>query len=114
MRALVISFLLVGLVPAVAQQSNVKLDPLASPNAERSAESETLLKLQEIQKRLKQLGFKQVEVVPQAVLIRAIGGDDKPVMMIVDTDAMVAIQLTAPPQDETTGSGASDEGKYRR
>jgi hypothetical protein len=32
--------------------------------------------------------------------------------MLVDPETMVGIQLKAPPENETTGSGSSDENRF--
>jgi parvulin-like peptidyl-prolyl isomerase len=115
MRILAIPLLLAALAqPAWAQQQPTVADPTAVPNAERSFESERLMKLQDIQKKLEQAGFKDVEIIPEAVLVRA-KKDDKSVMMIIDAETMTAIQLTGPSPSETTGSGSSDDaGHWRR
>src|SRR4051794_28709219 len=102
MRMFVIPFLLTALAqPAWAQQPPPVTDPMDTPNAEKSAESEVLMKLQEVQKKLEQGGFKDVQIIPQAVLVRAKDKDNKPVMMLIDTETMVAIQLTGPAPPET-------------
>src|SRR5215213_4649853 len=90
---------------ASAQQGNVKTDPFVEPNAENSAESEALMKIQEFAKKLEEAGFLDIEIVPQAVVILAKDKFGKPVTMLLDTEAMVAVQLKTPPASETTGSG---------
>jgi hypothetical protein len=115
MRAFVFAVMLAALAQgALAQDRKVRSDPLATPNAEMSAQVEALLKLQAFTKKLEEAGFKDVQIVPQAVLVHAKDKSDKPVMMIVDTLSMVAVQLQPPTESETTGSGSSEPENLRR
>jgi hypothetical protein len=114
MRPLIVAVISAALAQAAsAQPSMVKADPLAEPNAQMNAEMEVLMKLHEFAKKLEDAGFKEIQILPQAVLVRAKNKSDKPVMMLVDTDTMVGIQLQTTPQSEATGSGSPDSGKNR-
>ena len=108
MRMLAIPFLLT-LLPSQRGPSSSQTPPIQRP-CERGKDfkSELLMTLQDIQKKLEQAGFKEVVVIPEAVLVRA-KKDDKSVMMIIDPVTMTAIQLTGPSPSETTGSGSSDD-----
>jgi hypothetical protein len=115
MRPLIVAVISAALAQtAWAQPSNVKTDPLAEPNAQMSAEAEVLMKLDEFAKKLEDAGFKEIQIVPQAVLVRAKDKFDKPVMMLVNTDTMVGVQLQTAPESETTGSGSPDERSNRQ
>jgi len=99
---------------AWAQKSTIKTDPMAVPNAESSAESELLMGLQEITKKLEEAGFKEIQIVSPTLLVQAKDKFDKPVLMIVNPETMVALQIQAPSESETTGSGSPDENRFRR
>src|SRR5262249_1706115 len=87
---------------------NQQLNPQATPDSQTNGELEAMMKLQAFAKKLAEQGFKDVEIVPQAVLVSAKDKSDKPVLMIFDTQTMVAVQLQMP-QSETTGSGSSGD-----
>jgi len=98
---------------AWAQNGLVKTDPMAVPNAEMSAEGEMLNNLQEFAKKLEEAGFKEIQIVAPTVLVQAKDRFDKPVLMLVNPETMVALQLQAP-ESETTGSGSPDEDQFNR
>ena len=113
MRTFAIAVLLAALVQgASAQQDQVKNDPMAEPNAERSAESEIIMMLDQFTKTLEDAGFKEVVALPHFVLLQAKDQFGQPVMMIVNTETMVVAQLKIQPESETTGSG-SNEKQFR-
>ena len=107
MRAFLVAAMLVALTHDTSAQPNTDL--MAVPNAERSAESEALMNLEDFAKRLEEAGFKEVEVGPTGVLIQAKDKFGKPVIMLFNFDTLVAVQLQPKPESETTGSGSSDE-----
>jgi hypothetical protein len=112
MRLLIVAVISAALAQAAwARPDKVKTDPLAEPNAQMSAEAEVLMKLEEFAKKLEDAGFKEIQIVSQAVLFRAKDKFDKPVMMLVNTDTMVGVQLHTAPESETTGSGSPDQGQ---
>jgi glucose/arabinose dehydrogenase len=114
MRALILAAMLaVCLQGAWAQEAKVKTDPSAAPETQMKTEAEAGIRLQAIAKKLEEAGFKDIQVVPQAILVQATDGSGKPVVMIVDTLSMVAIELKTQPDSGTTGSGSSDDGKPR-
>jgi hypothetical protein len=115
MRLLIVAVISAALAQAAwAKPNKIKADPLAEPNAQMSAEMEVLMKLQQFAKKLEDAGFKEIQILPQAVLVQAKDKFDKPVMVLINTDTMVGIQLHTAPESETTGSGAPGEGKNRQ
>jgi hypothetical protein len=98
---------------------NAQVDPQAAPNAEAhrqaapdaqtSPELEAMMKLQAFAKTLDDAGFKEVQVLPQAVLVSGKDKSDKPVMLIFDTQSMTAVQVQPTHQSETTGSGSAED-----
>jgi hypothetical protein len=114
MRALAIAVMLAAIAQGTsAEEHAVKTDPMAVPNAEMSAESELLMQLQELTSKLEEAGFKDIQVVSEALLVQAKDKFDKPILMLIDPRTMVAVQLQSPPS-ETTGSGSSDENRFRQ
>jgi len=83
MRALIFAVIFVATAHgAWAQKRIIKTDPMTVPNAERSAESELLMGLQEITKKLEEAGFKEIQIVSPTILVQAKDKFDKPVLMI--------------------------------
>ena len=91
----------------------VKTDPMDVPNADGSAEAEALMNLQEFTEKLQEAGFKAIEILPQAIVVRARDRSNKPVMMIFDTLTKVATVFKGPAEPETTGSGSSDADQFQ-
>jgi hypothetical protein len=115
MRALIYAVVSASIVQgAWAQDKAIKTDPMAVPNAEMSAEAEALMNLQEFAKKLEDAGFREIQIVPQAILIQAKDKFDKPILMLFNPETMVAVQLQSPSGSETTGSGSSDENQFRQ
>ena len=115
MRALIFAVILAAIAQgAWAQEKTVKNDPMTVPNAEMSAEAELLMNLQEFTKKLEEAGFKEIQIVPQAILIQAKDKFDKPILMLFNPETNLAVQLQGPSETETTGSGLSDENQFRR
>jgi hypothetical protein len=113
MRMFAIAVLLIGLVQGASAQDKLKNDPTAEPNAEKSAESEVLMMVDQFTKSLEDAGFKEVTVAPQFVLVQAKDKFDRPVVMILNTETMVAAQLKIQPESETTGNGSTNENEFR-
>src|SRR3954471_22481686 len=112
MRTLIAVCLFAALAqPSLALPGQAKSDPMAEPNAEMSAESEVIMKLQEFTQKLEEAGFKDI-ALGQGLILQAKDKFDKPILMLVDPETMVAIQLNARPENETTGSGSSDENRF--
>ncbi len=74
-----------------------------------NAQLEAALRFQEFSKKLEDAGFKDLQIVPQAILIQARDKSDNPVVLVVDTLSMSAIRLHLPPEKETTGRGSPDD-----
>jgi len=116
MRATLFALMLTAAAPlAWAAEEKVKGDAAGAPNAEmeKNAQLEAALRFQEFSKKLEDAGFKDMQIVPQAILIQGKDKFDKPVVLVVDTLSMSAIQLQLPSEKETTGRGSSDDGKDR-
>ena len=112
MRTVIIAFLFAALAqPAIAQPGKAKADPMNEPNAEMSAEAEVIMKLQEFTKKLEEAGFTDIQL-SQGFILQAKDRFDKPMLMLVDPETMVAIQLKSQPESETTGSGSSDQNRF--
>jgi hypothetical protein len=94
---------------AAAQSENVKTDPMDTPSAENSAESEALMNLLDFAKHLEVAGYKDIAIVPQTDVVQAKDKFGNPIAMIVNTEMMIAVQLQIQGESETTGSGSSDE-----
>src|SRR5436190_9508754 len=114
MRMLIVAAMLVAITQGALAQQAVKTDPMTVPNAERSAESELLMSLHEFTKKLEEAGFKEIQVLSPALLVQAKDKFDKPILLLVNPETMLALQLQAPSESETTGSGSSDENQFRR
>ncbi len=104
MRTLILA-LLVSVSVVSAQAETTQGDPLTSPNAEMSAESEALMRMQEVQTLLEAAGYKDVQVAPDVLVIRALDATNNPVVMIVDPQTLANLPIEAEPS--TTGSGSS-------
>ena len=112
MRTVMAVFLFAALgQPSMAQPGKLKVDPMTEPNAEMSAEAEVIMQLQEFTKKLEEAGFKDVQL-SQGFIVQAKDRFDKPILMLVDPETMVAIQLKSQPDSETTGSGSSDQNRF--
>jgi hypothetical protein len=96
---------------ASAQLEDVKTDPTGTPNIEANADFEGLKNLQAFATRLEAAGYTDVVVMPKAILVQAKDNHGNPVVMIVNSETMAAIQLQIRIDDETTGSGSSDESQ---
>jgi hypothetical protein len=114
MRTLIVAATLTALAQgAWAQETKVKGDPSAVPDAGTSAEAEAISRLRVLLKKLQEAGFTDVQIVPQAVLIQAKDKSDKPIVMIVDTLTMMAVEIRSPLEGETTGNGPSEDADRR-
>jgi len=112
---LIFAVMLVAIGQAAwAQEKNIKTDPMVVPNAEMSAEAKFLINLQELANKLEAAGFKEMQILPPAILVHAKDKFDKPVLMLVNPETMVALQIQLPSESETTGSGSSDEDQFGR
>jgi len=102
MRRIIFAMMLTVLAqPAWSQENKVKAHPSATPESELKSEAEAFPNFEEFSKKLQDAGFKDIQIIPQAVLIHAKDKSDKPVMMIVDTLSMAALQLQLPAGSET-------------
>jgi len=84
MRTFIAVFLFAALAqPSTAQSGKVKADPMTEPNAEMSAESEVIMKLQEFTKKMEEAGFKDI-LLSQGLILQAKDKFDKPILMLLD------------------------------
>src|SRR4051794_7497718 len=110
MRLLAVAVILGAFIQsASAQLEDVKTDPTGTPNAAANADLEGPKNLQTFATRLEAAGYTDVVVMPKVVLVQAKDNLGNPVVMIVNSETMAAIQLQIRIDDETTGSGSSDE-----
>ena len=84
-------------------------DLTIAPDAQANAEFEAMMKLKAFAQKLDEAGFKEIQILPQAVLVSARDKFDEPVMLIFDTQTMTAVQVQPPHQSETTGSGPAED-----
>jgi hypothetical protein len=67
-----------------------------------------------VKQQLEAAGFSDVIVVPSAFVVRAKNTDGNPVMMLIDSDSMTAVELQqGGDQDTTTGQGSSSDEDNR-
>ena len=102
MRTLLLA-LLVSASTLSAQAEN-KTDPMAVNNAEASAESEALMRFQEVKNRLEAVGYKDIELDTDVLVVR--GRDEStnsPVVLLVDPETLMSLPIEIEPS--TTGSG---------
>ena len=96
--------LLVSTSAFAAQAQEVQVGDAVSPvSAEPALE-------QRVQKRLEALGYKDVQLTPDVLVVRAKDESDQAIVLLVDADTL--LNLKAHDSDEepsTTGSGSSDK-----
>ena len=99
--------LLLGLLVSastLSAQAENKAYPLAVNNAEASAESEVLMRFQEVKSRLEAVGYKDIELDTDVLVVR--GRDEStnsPVVLLVDQETLMNLPIEVNPS--TTGSG---------
>ena len=103
MRTLVLA-LLITVSTLSAQPKANPSDLMAYANAERSAESEALMRLQEVRSRLEAVGYKDIELETDVLVVRAREeSSNNPVVLLVDPDTLSNLPIDVEPT--TTGSG---------
>jgi hypothetical protein len=111
MRAFITALAVFVLSQGALAQQSVKTDPMGAPDAQANSETEIIRRLQHFAKKLEQAGFKDIQVVSEGLVLQAKDKFDKPIMMLVNPETMVAILLESRPERETTGSGSGEENK---
>ena len=113
MRALLAAAAMVALSQGAWAQGISKTDPfLRAPEEDSTApDTDVVGRLQEFGKNLEEAGFKDIQVISGGLIIRAKDKFDKPIVLLINPDTMVAFQLPIQPAPETTGSGSSEEKK---
>ena len=75
-----------------------------APPSNFSAERPAVSSAEELKKKVEEVGFKDVEIVPQMFVVLAKKPDGRGVSMIVDAQTLQALQL-----GEEEGSGSGDD-----
>lgn len=65
---------------------------------------------EEVKQKLEEAGFSEIAVLPNSFVVRAKNQQGEPVIMLVDSDAMIAIELNSHGEDTTTGESPSSPG----
>jgi hypothetical protein len=107
MRSILLAIVLASLGPnAWAQDATSSTDPMAVNNAEMSAESEVIMQLHDLQTKLTESGYRNVEVLPRGVMIQATDRYNRVVRMLVDIETMTSFELEPPLDDAATTTGS--------
>jgi hypothetical protein len=93
---------------AWAEPMAASLEPPSTPGIESKAEAQAIAALQELNRKLEAAGYKDVEVLPEALVVSAKDGNGQPTLLLIDTRSMMALQLEAPARSGTTGRGSID------
>ena len=102
MRALLLALLVTA--STLSAQAENQADPMAVNNAEASAESEAIMQFQEVKSRLEAVGYKDIQLDTDVLVVRAIDQTtNSPVVMLVDPDTLMNLPIEVEPS--TTGSG---------
>ena len=108
MRIFASIILIAGLAQGALAQGAPNQDAAAAPDSEMSQASESIMIFQEMQTRLEEAGYKDIEVSPDVYVIRAKDGRNRPVTLVINAETMVSVRI--PPLDNehsTTGSAPS-------
>jgi hypothetical protein len=81
---------------AEARSAPVSLGPADTAESQIAADTEAMQALEVLNKRLEQAGYKDVQIVPQAIVVRAKDGKGNPALLLVDTQTLMALQLQPP------------------
>jgi len=84
--------------------------PPGTAGIESNADTQAIAALQELHQKLEAAGYKDVQVLPEALVVSAKDGNGKQTLLLIDTQTMMALQLEPPAKSGTTGSGSVDEG----
>jgi hypothetical protein len=95
---------------AWADPTTAKFEPPGTAGIESNAEAQAIAALQELNRKLEAAGYKDVQVLPEALVVSAKDGNGQQTLLLIDTKTMMALQLEAPAKSDTTGSGSVDEG----
>jgi hypothetical protein len=93
MRSLIILTMLplVTAIPAQAQ------DPTTTLNQSQSSPGDAQTIQQQVQNKLQQAGFTDVQIMPSSFLVRAKDKDGNPVMMVISPDSVTTVtEINAP------------------
>jgi hypothetical protein len=106
MRTLLIALLVSTAAFGVqAQDLQAQELQLAGPAAAVSAEP---VLEQRVQKRLEALGYKDIQVTHDVVVVRARDESDQAIVLLVDPDTLLNVKIdTADEEASTTGSGSA-------
>ena len=81
-------------------------EPPANLNTQRPAAKST----EELKKKVEEVGFKDVEIVPQMFVVLAKKPDGQGVSMIVDAETLQAVQLGGGPDQDGDSPQQAPEG----
>jgi hypothetical protein len=115
MRRLILSLALtIAFSPAAwADAGTVSLTPPGSAGADvvpDAQAAQAMRVLQMLHARLEQAGYRDVQVIPQALVVSAKDHKGNPALLLVDTETLMALQLE-PPATGTTGSAPQDQDR---
>ena len=97
-------------VPAMAQQSGQPQGSSGSKqqaNAQSAENQNSPAIQQQVKKDLEQAGFKDVQIMPQSFLVHAHDKENRPVMMVINPDSLVAVTGMS---NSATSSGSQSAG----
>jgi hypothetical protein len=84
--------------------------PSPQPPANLNAQQPAVKSTEELKKRVEEVGFKDVEVVPRMFVVLAKKPDGQGVSMIVDADTLQALQLGGDGPDQGGGEPQGPDG----
>lgn len=91
------------------------VNPQATPSVESEEQMQATAMLQQLNSQLEAAGYKDVQVLPSAVVVSAKDGSGKPALLLIDLQSMMALRLESPAgapgggDSGTTGSGSPEE-----
>jgi hypothetical protein len=106
-RLLIPAALAVALLPGVALAQSKGTSGTPSNPSAQSTQSLP----QQIQQKLKDQGFTQVQVVPGSFIVSAKDKQGDPVTMVIGPNSMTVFTMSSPGSSSTTGSGSNQGGQ---
>jgi hypothetical protein len=102
MRTLVLA-LLVSTAAFTARAQELQIGDAVSPLSTEPALEPR------VQKRLEALGYKDLQVTPDVLVVRAKDESDQVIVLLIDPDTLLNLKIHDPDEEpSTTGSGSSD------
>ena len=101
MRTLLIALMVSTAALSVQAQELQVADSVLPLSAEPALE-------QRVQKRLEALGYKELQLTPDVLVVRAKDESDQAVVLLIDPDTLLNVKIdTGDDEASTTGSGSS-------